>query len=249
MWQEKMPVLGDFLSKIDVRFSHQSDFSLSFKPELKSLPVLGRNPNVCPFDCLYGHSLRKCPQFNEFKSQCTKIPYIDRELKQTDLKGFCAGGVCVYFKTGNTFKILFLSEHRRDIKGYNFPGGGRETILTEKDVLRPETYLETISKEFEEELTEIVELSSIPTISKICDTIRSHDGKIYWSGITKYILLPVKIKLKDAKKLKLLEEVPDSCEALHFKWISLDELQFHTFHEFTKSFLFDVQKYKEVFFE
>jgi hypothetical protein len=215
-------------------------------PTMKSLPLPddivekpGRNHNKCPFKCVDSHTLRKCPQFVDYKKMCTKESYISSRLLSNDSYGFCAAGVYLHYGE----KVLFLKENRSGSIKFNFPGGGRESLVLEDLKMRPETAKETAASEFVEEMGDLVVGGrDDPTIMKIKSLIIESKARVYWSGKTKFALFWVEIDEAVADSLDPLEVVKNTSEAISFKWMDVNKLIPTLFHNFTYTFLRDIFK-------
>ena len=214
------------------------------RPSLKP----GRVFDSCPFECPFGHSLRKCKHFLTLKEECTTINYISSVLNPEDAAGFCAAGIIPYCRKNGTIYMFMLIEERRSVLAANFVGGGRETLRDPQLALRPETYIETAVSEFSEEVGDLIGLKH-DFVLTVVSRLLNCSGPILWTGKSKYVALPIEVSPRFMDTVHLQPMVSDKSEAQNFEWIDIAQLHETLIHGFTLNILQFVLENLDVFFK
>lgn len=197
-----------------------------------------RVEGICCYKCPTKHRYKECPIFSRFKKKCTTESYTSNGLKEEDKRGFCAAGIMLKSKD----YFLFIKEKRKDSIKLNFPGGKRESFM-ENGSLRMESYLETASTEFVEEMSELVEDGeNNQIIQKINEYILSNEYlKTFWSGPSKYALVIVETD-DDIKGMLKTKKEPSDTEVIGFEWVHKDYISKEALHPFTYKFFEEIFK-------
>lgn len=200
-----------------------------------------RYEHSCCYHPSENHSLRECPMFKQKKKYLTKSSYLvyhsklnstsnSIDIKPHDEVAFCAAGILAYRLVNSKPEILMILENRDDTGGenygFNFPGGGRESVCLESD-LRPETSLETARSEFREEVGEILG-DNCTLVKAVC---ASKPSFAFWYGPGKFCLYGINVSSTQQNQ--------EDGEVLKLKWIDVDlamklaESRSSDFHKFT----------------
>jgi hypothetical protein len=136
--------------------------------------------------CSEKHILKICPVFSDHKKKCSKTNYIGK-LKNEDLNGFCAAGICLYYRTADGyFNILMIEETRNEIKKYNFLGGRRDFFS--------ETPYQTAIRELREETTTIDGKQLLDNIfNEQLIQMKHKISATIWSSGSKYCLFCIPV--------------------------------------------------------
>ena len=186
--------------------------------------------NKCPF-CSKEHNLRSCNLFNKIKIKCTKTYYIGKHLHINDENGFCAAGIVPYIKVKNDeTMVLVVEQKRKDLIGLNFIGGRREAIKINGKIYA-ELPQQTAIREFKEEITPFASPRLIEAVTK------SYFSTVFWSGLTKYVLYPVRLDITYLQDIN--SKILDG-EIISAKWVLLNKENYNKFHGFTQKYLIDI---------
>lgn len=215
-----------------------------------------RAGRMCPYSCMDRHSLRRCIKFLPYKQKCSKQTYISSTLADIDCDGFCSAGVAVYSRDEQRRLIVLMLRQDRPadsscpndnmVSALNFPGGGRETLITENEI-RAETYIETAISEFTEEMGELI--GNHPFLSHVSSKIQAYDGPLLWCGSRlKFVLIPIYVDYSYVNSLRLLDNISCTSEAQNFEWTVFEDLTKSQLHNFTVIMIESLAKLETPFF-